>query len=103
MKPGTLIDANEFMETLIAKGLMIVSVKEFEAGIQMEQKRLMRKKYLTLTEIVRAKLLPLKTSKGVIDWITDEKIKPTEWYRETKGHKRVLVHTSAIKRLGYVD
>jgi len=103
MKPGTLIDAHEFMETLIAKGLMIVSVKEFEAGKQIERNRMMRKKALTLTEIVRMRLLPVKTSKGVNDWILNGKIKTGEWYQESKGYKRIMILTAAIKRLGYVE
>lgn len=103
MKPGTLIDANEFMETLISKGLMIVSVKDFEASKEIERRKMMRKRALTLTEIVRLGLLPVKTTKGVNDWILSGKIKPTEWYQESKGYKRILVLTAAIKRLGYVE
>ena len=103
MKPGTLIDANEFLETLIAKGLMIVSVKEFEAAKDIERRRAMRKTALTLTEIVRLGLLPVKTSKGVNDWILNGKIKPGEFYQESKGYKRIMVLTAAIKRLGYVE
>jgi hypothetical protein len=103
MKPGTLIDANEFIENLIAKGLVIVSVKEFEATKDIERRRAMRKTALTLTEIVRLGLLPIKTSKGVNDWILNGKIKPGEFYQESKGYKRIMVLTAAIKRLGYVE
>jgi hypothetical protein len=103
MKPGTLIDANEFLETLMAKGLMIVSVKEFEASKDIERQRMMRKKALTLTEIVRCGLLPVKTSKGVNDWILNGKIKPGEYYQESKGYKRIMILTAAIKRLGYAE
>lgn len=101
MKPSTYIDANEFMETLLAKGLVIVSVKEFEAGKEIERRKMMRRKSLSLSEIVKAKLLPLKTAKGVNDWILSGKIKEGEWYQEASGYKRVMVLTSAIKRLGY--
>lgn len=101
MKTPTYIDANEFMETLLAKGLVIVSVKELEASKAIDRNRLMRRKSLSLSEIVRANLLPLKTAKGVNDWIISGKIKEGEWYQEASGYKRVMVLTAAIKRLGY--
>lgn len=101
MKIPTYIDANEFMETLLAKGLVIVSVKELEASKAIDRNRLMRRKSLSLSEIVRANLLPLKTAKGVNDWIISGKIKEGEWYQEASGYKRVMVLTAAIKRLGY--
>jgi hypothetical protein len=103
MKPGTLIDANEFMENLIAKGLVIVSVKEFEASKEIERRKMMRKTALPLADIVRLGLLPVKTSKGVNDWILNGKIKPGEYYQESKGYKKIMVLTAAIKRLGYVE
>ena len=101
MQTATYIDANEFMETLVAKGLVIVSVKELNASKEIDRNRLMRRKALSLSEIVRAELLPLKTTKGVNDWIISGKIKPSETFQEASGYKRVMVLTSAIKRLGY--
>ena len=101
MQPAIYIDANEFMETLLAKGLVIVSVKELQASKEIDRNRLMRRKALSLSEIVRANLLPLKTVKGIADWIRTGKIKPGETYQEKSGYKRVMVLTSAIKRLGY--
>lgn len=97
------IDANEFMETLLAKGLVIVSAKDLVANKEIDRNRLMRRKALSLSEIVRAELLPLKTVKGVMDWIHSGKIKPGEWYQEKSGYKRVMVLTAAIKRLGYAE
>lgn len=101
MQPATYIDANDFIETLKAQGLVIVSAKEFEANKDIERNRLMRRKSLSLSEIVKAKLLPLQTVKGVRGWILSGKIKENEYYQEASGYKRVMVLTSAIKRLGY--
>lgn len=103
MAAPKFIDANEFIETLKSHGLVIVSVNEFEAGKAEIRRRLMRKKALSLKEIVDHKLLPVKSKKGVNDWILSGKIKPTETYQEQSGKKTVMVLTSAIKRLGYVD
>jgi len=103
MAKENYISASEFIETLLSKGLVIVSVKEFEAGKELHRKRLMKRKSLSLTEIADARLLPVKNKKTVNDWILSGKIKPEETYREASGKKRVMVLTAAIKRLGYVD
>lgn len=97
------INANDFIQTLKDQGLVIVSIKDFESGKEIERNRLMRRKALSLSEIVKAKLLPLETTKGVNDWIISGKIKANEWYQEAAGYKRVMVLTAAIKRLGYAE
>lgn len=97
------IDANEFIETLKSHGLVIVSVREYEATKDVFRKKLMRRTALSLSEIADNNLLPLRNKKGVNDWILSGKIKPAETYREESGKKRVMVLTSAIKRLGYGD
>lgn len=97
------INANDFMETLRANGLVIVSVSEYEATKNLVRKRLMKRKALSLKEIADHNLLPMKSKKGVNYWILNGKIKPTETYCEATGKKRVMVLTSAIRRLGYED
>lgn len=97
----TYIDAADFLETLKAQGLVIVSVHEYEATKDLARKRLMRRKALTLKEIADYQLLPVKNKKTVNDWILNGKIKAAEWYQENSGQKRVMVLTIAIKRLGY--
>lgn len=97
------INAAEFIETLKSQGLVIVSVYEYEATKDMRRKKLMRRKSLSLNEIAENNLLPIGSKKGINDWIIAGKIKPEETYREESGKKRVMVLTSAIKRLGYED
>lgn len=95
------INASEFIEMLQVRGLVIVSVDEYEAVKEMKRKKLMKRKALSLSEIAENNLLPVSSKKGVNDWILSGKIKPDETYREEAGKKRVMVLTSAIKRLGY--
>jgi len=97
------INATEFIEMLKAQGLVIVSVKEYEATKDMACKKLMRRKALSVAEIASHKLLPIGNKKTVNDWILSGKIKPEETYREESGKKKVMVLTSAIVRLGYGD
>jgi hypothetical protein len=103
MDSSTYINAYEFIETLKERGLVIVSVNEFEAGKALVRKKLMKRTALSLTEIVKNGLLPVGTTKAVIDWTISGKIKKDEWYQEQNGRKRIMVLTAAIKRLGYVD
>jgi dephospho-CoA kinase len=103
MSEISFINANEFIETLKLQGLVIVSVKDLEFSKEMKIKRLMRRNSLSLQEIAENNLLPLKDKKSVNDWILRGKIKPTETYREAGGKRRVMVLTSAIRRLGYED
>ncbi|WP_119792077.1 hypothetical protein [Flavobacterium anhuiense] len=95
------INASEFMEMLQVRGLVIVSIDEYEAVKEVKRKKLMKRKALSLSEIADNNLLPVSSKKGVNDWIISGKIKPDETYREESGKKRVMVLTSAIKRLGY--
>lgn len=101
MATPVYINASEFIDQLQSKGLVIVSVKDFEAGKEINRKRLLRKKALTLAEIANNGLLSVKTKKGVNDWILSGKIKAHETFTETTGKKRVMVLTSAIIRLSY--
>jgi hypothetical protein len=103
MSAPKYINANDFIETLKSHGLVIVSIREFEAGKDLLRKKLMRRKALSLKEIADNKLLPVKDKKTVNDWILNGKIKPTETYQEANGCKRIMVLTSAIRRLGYED
>ena len=95
------INASEFKEVLQVRGLVIVSVDEYEAVKEMKRKKLMKRKSLSLSEIADNNLIPVTSKKGVNDWIIAGKIKPDETYREESGKKRVMVLTSAIRRLGY--
>lgn len=103
MDNNIYINANDFIESLQLKGLIIVSAREYEATKDIDRRRAMKKKSLSLKEIVDYKLLPVKSKKGVENWITLGKIKPDETYRETGGKKRIMILTSAIRRLGYED
>lgn len=95
------INASEFIETLKAQGLCIVSVNEFEAKKDLQRKRLMKRQAVTVKEIVDHGLLPLKSKRSVMDWIEKGKIRENEVIREASGKNRFLVLTSAIIRLGY--
>jgi hypothetical protein len=94
------IDINEFMDTLKSNGLLIVSSKEWEAAKAITARRLMKKRALSLKEIADNDLLGKKmTKKTVNQWIIDGKIKEKEVFREATGTKKVMILTTAIKRI----
>lgn len=93
------INANDFIEMLQAKGLVIVSMVEHEAAKDYAQKRAMKKKSLSTKEIADLELLGKVDKKTIQRWITTGKIKDGEWYTEAGPLKRIMVLTAAIKRL----
>lgn len=98
-----LIDVNEFMKTLEARGLVIVSATEFEAGhlmkLEAKRKQYLKKSSLTFKEVLELKLLPVTTKQGIENWIKTGKIKEGETFLSNEGKRMML--TSALKRLGY--
>jgi len=103
MAAPRLVDVNDFMNALQERGLLIVSAAEFEVGKNLKRKRLMKRKALSLKEIIDHNLLPIKSKEGLNKWVRNGKIKPDETYVESEGMKRIMILTSAIKRLGYED
>lgn len=101
MKANQYIHAADFMNMLRSEGLVIVSIKDYESGKEMHRRKLLKRKSLTIKEIVDHHLLPLESKTGVEHWITQGKILPEEVYYEKNNRRMIL--TSAIKRLGYAD
>ena len=98
-----LINVSEFMDHLKANDLVIVSRKDLLLHTvtkrELLRKDLLKRKWLTLREIIEAELLPLKTKQGIRDWITSGKIKAAEVMKNSQGS--LLISFSAIERLGY--
>jgi Ni2+-binding GTPase involved in maturation of urease and hydrogenase len=99
-----LVKISELVDYLKSNDLVIVSKSEFatvtEEDLNLMRARMLKKKSVTLAEIVSARLLPLTSKQGVMHWINNHVIKPEEVYKDQVG--KIYVLTSAIKRLGYV-
>lgn len=95
-----LIEVDAFIEFLKKENLIIVSATEFELNNVLIRKKLLKKKVLSLKEIIEGKFFPIKDTKTLIDWIERGKILKTEWYQEQNGRKRIMILTQALKRLG---
>lgn len=96
----TYINAAEFMQMLKENSLVIVSAAEFEMNAVLKRKRLLKKTALSTSEIIESHFFPIKTNKALIDWTISGKIKPTEFYQEQNGRKRIMILTAALIRLG---
>ena len=103
MSKETFINANDFITMLETRGLVIISKVDFELGKQIARKNIMKRNSLTVKQIVDHELLPLKSKKGVMDWIANGKIHESEVIREIGNKNMIRVLTSAIKRLGYAE
>ena len=88
------------MQLLKDNSLVIVSAADFEMNAILKRKALLRKKSLSLSEIINAGFFPIKTNKALIDWTISGRIKPDEFYQEQNGRKRIMILTEALKRLG---
>lgn len=100
-----VVEVSEFMNFLKQNDLVIVSASEFQANKQIElnalRARLLKKRAVSINEIVQAKLLPYSTKQGVRHWM-DKNLKQNEhWYQETKGKNRIMILTEKLKE--YVD
>lgn len=100
-----LIKVQDFMDHLKHNDLVIVSRKDLldasKIDLDLLRRDSLKKKNLSIKQIIDAKLLPITTKSGVRNWIAEGKFKPDEVFKTTVGEIRIL--TSAIKRLGYVE
>jgi hypothetical protein len=98
------VNISEFVDYLKSNDLVIVSKSEFAAvtdeDLNLLRARMLKRKSLSISEIIQCKLLPLNSKQGVLHWINGGIIKEDEMYKNASG--KIYILTSAIKRLGYV-
>lgn len=106
--------ASEIVNELQARGLAVVPVaglKKFKPGghetVREKQRRLLRKKALTLKEIVDACFFPdITTKQALAYWVETGKIREDETFILSNDGKRYVM-TLAVRRLlkikGYDD
>lgn len=96
-----LIDVAEFIQHLKNEGLVIVRADEIGAHAHIElndfRRRMMKKKSISFSEVLKMKVLPVTTANGLASWI-ERNLNPSETYQETKGKKRRMIMVSAIRR-----
>lgn len=97
MSAPVYIDVNAFMQKLHEDGLVIVHRSQLLVDAEMERKELLKRRELTLKEIVQAGFFPtINDSETLRRWCLDGKIKG--W---RKSGKRYYVLCSEIKRMVY--
>ena len=101
---GSLIKASDFAKYLEKKGLIIVKKSHLalapEAAIYKLRMDLLKRKYLTLREILMLELLPVKSKSTLERWIANETFLPLEVSRNRNN--QIIILTSSLTRLGYV-
>ena len=100
------IDISEFMERLKAEGLVIVRADEIGMTAEFKlmdfRRRMMKRRALSFSDVLKTGLLPVKTATGLGTWVRQH-LKEDEYYQETKGKKCRMIMTSAIRRLGFYE
>ncbi len=100
----TIIKAADFLDLLKNEGLVIVSKKELEKlnseNLLQIRKDLMRKKWITISQVLKMELLPVKTKTSIERWIKDGTIKQEEVTKKQNGI--ILINANFLNRLGYV-
>ena len=98
------VDISTFMSYLKDHDLVIVSRTDYEQKIHWDaikleqlQNKLLTKDSLSISEIVKAHLLPVSTRQSVKNWIIRGVFHPKEVYTDSRGVIRVLA--TAIKRV----
>lgn len=97
-----VIEISEFMRFLQKNDLVIVSASEFQANKEIElnalRARLLKKKAVSVSDVVKAKLLPYSTTQGVRHWMSRKLEKNVHWYQENTGKKRIMLLTEVVKK-----
>lgn len=91
----------EFVNYLKSNGLVIVRAEEFQANKQIElealRARLLKKKAISVSDVVRSQLLRYKTEQGMRHWLQKNLKEGEHWYREKSGKKRIMILTEILK------
>lgn len=100
-----VIKADDFINTLSRRGLVIVSASEFEKvvldkklSLREKQQACLKKKALTFKEIIDAEFFDVKSKNTLKQWVVNGRIAEAEHFiSETDGKHYVL--TIAVLRL----
>jgi hypothetical protein len=99
-----VITPKEFANFLRKQDLIIVSRKELEriakVDVFLKRNELLKRKFLTISEVLQLDVLPVKSRKTIERWIDSGVFKANEVTQDRSGKKVIL--TSSLSRLGYV-
>ena len=93
------IEASEFMQLLRENGLVIVHHGELEANAEIKRQQLLKRKYLSFSEIINAKFFPIKDTNTLRRWCIDGKFGKDGFYQLNNGQFRIV--TIALKKVLY--
>lgn len=99
MSAPVYIDVNEFMNHLKAHNLVIVKQEELEANNEIKRMQLLKKKHLSLTEIVKAGFFTVKNTETLRRWCLAGKFGKDGFLVLKNGQYRIM--TIAIKNMLY--
>lgn len=94
-----VIDIQDFMSRLKSEGLIIVPKDEYMASAKVNalQKKYLKRRALTIQEILNAEFWPVTSRNSIVNWIKSGKIRVNEHYQSSAG--TVMILTTAVQRL----
>jgi len=92
------INISQFVNHLKQEGLIIVSREDYEQKINFNevrlvqlQKKLLSKENLTIKQIVKGQLLPVKTRQSINNWIDKGVFADDEVFKSKDGSIRIVM------------
>lgn len=93
------INVADFMQHLKDNNLVIVAKGDVELNNDILRANLLKRKSLSLTEIVNAQFFPVKDSESLRRWCLNGKFPEGSFFQLSNGKYKVL--TSQIKKMIY--
>lgn len=95
MADNQVVSVAEFMQHLKDNNLVIVRQDELEKNAEINRMQLLKRKDLSLSEIVKAKFFNVKDTETLRRWCLSGKFSKDGFYQLQNGQFRIL--TTAIK------
>lgn len=103
-----LINADDFIETLSRRGLVIVSAADFEqvvrtkrANLRAAQDAALKKKALTFKEILDGGFFSVKSKNTLKYWCETGRFQPHEFFINEKDGKYYVLTVAVIRLMRY--
>jgi len=99
MEANSFVNVADFMQHLKDNNLVIVKQDELEKNAELKRAQLLRKKDLSLSEIVAAKFFKVIDTETLRRWCLNGKFTENGYYQLKNGQFRIL--STAIKMVLY--
>lgn len=101
MESNAVVRVSDFMQYLRENNLVIVAQGELQANAEIQRAQLLRKKCLSLNEVLQGRFFNVKSAETLRRWCVAGKFGNDGCYQLENGQFRIL--SAAIKKIVYGD